>query len=106
MQQQELALKAEEQKRKAAKDMSDAELKKMEIEVHRQLETDRLTLDAQKLGAQTAYDKDKLDRDSEIRGAKMGMDSAKSREQFDVQRGQIAAQLIGAEINKSGKETK
>jgi hypothetical protein len=107
MQQQELALKAEEQKRKAAKDMSDAELKKMEIEVHRQLETDRLTLDAQKLGAQTAYDKDKLDRDSEIRGAKMGMDSAKSREQFDVQRGQIAAQLIGAEINKQGKkETK
>ena len=106
MQQQELALNAEEQKRKAAKDMSDAELKKMEIEVHRQLETDRLTLDAQKLGAQTAYDKDKLDRDSEIRGAKMGMDSAKSREQFDVQRGQIAAQLIGAEINKSGKETK
>jgi len=106
MQQQELQLKAQEQQRKAAKDMSDVELKKMEIEVHRQLETDRLTLDAQKLGAQVAYDKDKLDRDSEIRGAKMGMDSAKSREQFDVQRGQIAAQLIGAEINKSGKESK
>ena len=106
MQQQELALKGEEQKRKAAKDLSDAELKKMEIEVHRQLETDRLNLDAHKLGAQTAYDKDKLDRDSEIRGAKLGVDSAKSREQFDVQRGQIAAQLIGAEINKSGKETK
>jgi len=106
MQQQELQLKAQEQQRKAAKDMSDAELKKLEIETHRQLETDRLNLDAHKLGAQTAYDKDKLDRDSEIRGAKMGMDSAKSREQFDVQRGQIAAQLIGAEINKSGKETK
>lgn len=106
MQQQELALKAEEQKRKAAKDMSDAELKKLEIETHRQLSVDRLTLDAQKLGAQSAYDKDKLDRDSEIRGAKMGMDSAKSREQFDVQRGQIAAQLIGAEINKSGKGVK
>jgi hypothetical protein len=106
MQQQELALKGEEQKRKAAKDLSDAELKKMEIEVHRQLETDRLNLDAHKLGAQTAYDKDELDRDSEIRGAKLGVDSAKSREQFDVQRGQIAAQLIGAEINKSGKETK
>jgi len=107
MQQQELALKAEEQKRKAAKDMSDAELKKLEIETHRQLETDRLNLDAHKLGAQTAYDKDKLDRDSEIRGAKMGMDSAKSREQFDVQRGQITAQLIAAEINTQGKkETK
>jgi hypothetical protein len=107
MQQQELALKAEEQKRKAAKDMSDAELKKLEIETHRQLSVDRLTLDAQKLGAQSAYDKDKLDRDSEIRGAKMGMDSAKSREQFDVQRGQITAQLIAAEINTQGKkETK
>jgi hypothetical protein len=106
MQQQELQLKAQEQQRKAAKDMSDAELKKMEIEVHRQLETDRLTLDAQKLGAQVAYDKDKLDRDSEIKGAKMGVDSAKSREQFDVQRGQITAQLIAAEINKSGKGVK
>jgi hypothetical protein len=104
MQQQELQIKMEEQKRKAAKDMSDVELKKMEIEVHRQLETDRLTLDAQKLGAQVAYDKDKLDRDSEIRGAKMGVDSAKSREQLDVQRGQIAAQLIAADINKSEKK--
>ena len=106
MQQQELALKGEEQKRKAAKDMSDAELKKMEIETHRQLETDRLTLEAQKLGAKSAYDKDRLDRDSEIKGAKMGVDSAKSREQFDVQRGQITAQLIAAEINKSGKGVK
>ena len=104
MQQQELALKGEEQKRKAAKDLSDAELKKLEIEVHRQLETDRLNLDAHKLGAQVAFDKDKLDRDSEIRGAKMGVDSAKSREQFDVQRGQIAAQLIAADINKSEKK--
>jgi hypothetical protein len=106
MQQQELALKGEEQKRKAAKDMSDAELKKMEIETHRQLETDRLSLEAQKLGAKSAYDKDRLDRDSEIKGAKMGVDSAKSREQFDVQRGQITAQLIAAEINKSGKGVK
>lgn len=111
MQQQELALKGEEQKRKAAKDASDAQLRQLEIENNKEIEMTRLELEAHRFGAsmakdkeKAAYDKNKLAVDIDIAGHKMGIDAAKSHEQIDVQKGQIAAQLIAAQINAKSNE--
>jgi hypothetical protein len=49
--------------------------------------------------AKETYDTKKLSVDVDIAGHKMGMDAAKSREQIDAQKGQIAAQLIAAQMN-------
>ena len=58
--------------------------------------------------AKETYDTKKLSVDVDIAGHKMGMDAAKSREQIDTQKGQIAAQLIAAQIsanaNKKAKD--
>jgi hypothetical protein len=115
MQMQELALKGEEQKRKAAKDASDLQLKQLEIENTHTAEMSRIELEARRLGAtmakdkeQSAMAKEKMGIDVDIAGHKMGIDAAKSNSQLDVQKGQIAAQLIAAEINarsnKKGEE--
>ena len=115
MQMQELALKGEEQKRKAAKDASDVELKQIEMADRKEIELQRLELEARRFGANMAkdraketYDTKKLSVDVDIAGHKMGMDAAKSREQIDTQKGQIAAQLIAAQIsanaNKKAKD--
>ena len=111
MQQQELALKAEEQKRKAARDEADIALRKMEIEGSHQAEMTRIELEAHKFGATMAKDKEKaafdtqkLATDVDIAGHKMGIDAAKSNKQLDVQKGQIAAQLIAAEMNSKANE--
>jgi hypothetical protein len=104
MQMQELALKGEEQKRKATKDASDAELKRMEIENHKEIELNRLEIEGHRLGSKLAYDKDKLDRDSELSGTKVGVDIAKSQQQTSTQRKQIAANLLAAKMNVSANE--
>ena len=99
MQMQELALKGEEQKRKAAKDVTDAELRKLEIENTKEIEMSRLEIEGHRLGAKLAYEKDKLDRDSELSGTKIGVDIAKSHQQTSTQRKQIAANLLAAKMN-------
>jgi hypothetical protein len=115
MQMQELALKGQEQQRKSAKDATDAQLRQMEIENTKEIEMTRIELEARRLGASMAKDKEqaamakeKLGVDVDIAGHKMGIDAAKSNNQLDVQKGQIAAQLIAAEINarsnKKGEE--
>jgi hypothetical protein len=115
MQMQELALKGQEQERKAAKDASDIQLKQQEIENTHTAEMARIELEARRFGATMAKDKEqaamakeKMGIDVDIAGHKMGIDAAKSASQIDVQKGQIAAQLIAAEINansnKKGKE--
>ena len=111
MQQQELALKGEEQKRKAAKDATDAQLKQMEMENHKEIEMHRIELEARRFGANMAKDKakdafdtQKLATDVDIAGHKMGIDSAKSHAQLDVQKGQIAAQLIATKMNADANE--
>jgi hypothetical protein len=119
MQMQELALKGEEQKRKAAKDVSDAELKQIEMADRKEIEMHKLELEARRFGAnmakdkaKEAYDTKKLGIDVDIAGHKMGIDAAKSNKQLDVQKGQIAAQLISSQINananteKKGKDKK
>jgi hypothetical protein len=115
MQMQELALKGQEQERKAAKDASDIQLRQQEIENTHTAEMARIELEARRFGATMAKDKEqaamakeKMGVDVDIAGHKMGIDAAKSASQIDVQKGQIAAQLIAAEINansnKKGKE--
>jgi hypothetical protein len=116
MQMQELALKGEEQKRKAAKDASDAQLKQLELSDHKEIEFQRIELEARRFGANMAKDKakesfdtKKLGVDVDVAGHKIGVDIAKSNAQLDVQKGQITAQLIAAQINansNSKKETK
>jgi len=111
MQMQELALKGEEQKRKAAKDASDVELRRMEMEDHKEIEMHKLELEARRFGANMAKDKakdafneQKLGVDTDIAGHKMGIDAAKSNKQQDIQKGQIAAQLIAAKMNADANE--
>jgi hypothetical protein len=106
MQMQELALKGQEQQRKAAKDATDAELKQTEMADRKEIEMYKLELEARRFGsnmakdkAKEAFDTKKLSVDVDIAGHKMGMDAAKSREQIDAQKGQIAAQLIAAQMN-------
>jgi hypothetical protein len=110
MQMQELALKGEEQKRKAAKDATDAQLRQMELETNKEIELNKLELEAHKFGAnmakdknKEAFDKEKLAVDVDIAGHKMGMEAAKSRDQIDTQKEQIATQLI-ASLNTSKQQ--
>jgi hypothetical protein len=111
MQQQELALKGEEQKRKAARDQADIQLKHIELENNKEIEMHRIELEAHKFGATMAKDKEKLAFDTQklavdtdIAGHKMGIDAAKSHDQIDTQKGQITAQLIAAQMNANVNE--
>jgi hypothetical protein len=111
MQMQELAIKEEEQKRKAAKDSTDAQLKQMELENSMEIELNKLELEARKFGATMAKDKEKsafdiqkMANDLDIAGHKMGMDAAKSNKQQDIQKGQIASQLIAAQMNANSNQ--
>ena len=113
MQMQELALKGQEQERKAAKDASDVQLRQLEIETNKEIELNRIELEARKFGATMAKDKEKaafeiekLATDVDIAGHKMGIDAAKSSAQIDAQKGQIAAQLIAAQINANANKKK
>jgi hypothetical protein len=110
MQMQELALKGEEQKRKAAKDASDVQLKQQEIQNTHSAEMARIELETFRLGTNIAKDKEKSTMakekvaiDTDIAGYKMGIDISKSKDQVDVQKGQLMAQIINAR-NKKGKQ--
>jgi hypothetical protein len=108
MQMQELALKGQEQERKAAKDATDAQLKQLEMENHKEIEMQKLELEARRFGANMAKDKakeafdtQKLTVDTDIAGHKLGMDAAKSNKQIDAQ---LRAAEINANSNKKGEE--
>jgi len=111
MQMQELAIKGEEQKRKAARDQADIQLKKMELDNSHEVEMTKIEMEAHKFGASMAKDKakeafdmQKLAVDTDIAGHKMGIDAARSHDQIDTQKGQISAQLFAAQINARANE--
>ena len=111
MQMQELAIKGEEQKRKAARDQADIELKKMELDNSHEIAMTRIELEAHKFGAnmtkdknKEAFDQQKLAVSTDIAGHKMGIDAARSHDQIDTQKGQIASQLIAAQMNLKANE--
>ena len=108
MQQQELAIKAQEQQRKAQRDQADVALESRRLDIEEQRTMGQLEIDGTRLGVQIKKDKETLDRKSEFDGTKLGVDMAHKKQQVDVQKGQVAAQLIAAQINaknnKKGNE--
>jgi hypothetical protein len=99
MQMQELQIKAQEQQRKSQKDQVDAQLRVEQLAIERQRVEGQLEIEGTRLGATISKDKDALDRKSEFDGTKLGVDMAHKKQQVDTQKGQIAAQLIAAEMN-------
>jgi hypothetical protein len=99
MQMQELQIKAQEQQRKAQKDQVDAQLRVEQLAIERQRVEGQLEIEGTRLGANIEKDKTTLDRKSEFDGTKLGVDMAHKKQQVDAQKGQIAAQLIAAEMN-------
>jgi hypothetical protein len=84
MQQQELQIKAQDVQRKAQKDQADVALKQEQIQVERERIQSMENIEGAKAGAKIAFDKDKLDRSSEMEATRMGVDIAKAR---DLKRG-------------------
>jgi hypothetical protein len=99
MQMQELQIKAQEQQRKAQKDQVDAQLRVEQLAIERQRVEGQLEIDGTRLGVNMEKDRTALDRKSEFEGTKLGVDMAHKKQQVDAQKGQIAAQLIAAEMN-------
>jgi hypothetical protein len=99
MQQQELQIKQAEQARKAQRDQADIALENRRLDIEEQRTMGQLEIEGTRLGVQIEKDKDALDRKSEFDGTKLGVDMAHKKEQVDVQKGQIVAQLIAAQMN-------
>jgi hypothetical protein len=101
MQMQELELKAKELDRKIQKDQADVALRQEQLSIDRERVEIQGELEGTKLGAKMAKEKDELDRREQMEGTRMGIDMAHKKDQIDTQKGQIAAQLIAAQINAS-----
>ena len=80
MQQQELQIKMQDVQRKVAKDQTDAQLKASQQQIERERIQAQVDIEGQKAGIKMSYDKDKLDRDSEMQATQMGIDIAAARE--------------------------
>jgi len=80
MQQQELQIKMQDVQRKAQKDQIDAQLKGEQLQIERDRIQAQVDIEGQKAGIKMSYDKDKLDRDSEMQATQMGIDIAVARE--------------------------
>jgi len=80
MQQQELQIKMQDVQRKAQKDQIDAQLKGQQLQIERDRIQAQVDIEGQKAGIKMSYDKDKLDRDSEMQATQMGIDIAAARE--------------------------
>jgi hypothetical protein len=106
MQQQELAIKAQEQQRKAQRDQADITLENRRLDIEEQRTMGQLEIEGTRLGVSIEKDKTALDRKSEFEGTKLGVDMAHKKQQVDVQKGQVAAQLIAAEINANSNAKK
>ena len=80
MQQQELQIKAQDVQRKAQKDQADIALKQEQLQVERERIASQENIEGTKAGIKMSFDKDKLDRSSEMEATRMGVDIAKSRD--------------------------
>jgi hypothetical protein len=106
MQMQELQIKAEDQKRKAQKDQMDAQLKVEQLAIERQRVEGQLEIEGTRLGANIEQNKTNTERKSEFDGTKLGVEMSHKKQQIDTQKGQIAAQLIAAEMNARNNSNK
>jgi hypothetical protein len=108
MQMQELELKAKELDRKIQKDQADVALRQEQLSIDRERVEIQGELEGTKLGAKLAKERDDADRKEQLEGTRLGVDMAHKKDQIDTQKGQIAAQLIAAQMNaaKQKKDNK
>jgi len=92
MQQQELQLKMQEIKLKQEKQKIDAAAKADQLEIERDRIEAQKEIAAMQVSATAAAARDKLDRQTEVAGTKIGTDIAKHKAQMAVQMAQRAAQ--------------
>ena len=92
MQMQELQLRQQDLQLKAQKQQIEAAAKADQIRVEEERIKAQKEIAAMQVAANAAASKDKLNRQSELEGAKIGADIAKHRAQMAVQRAQRAAQ--------------
>ena len=92
MQMQELQLRQQDLQLKAQKQQIEAAAKADQIRVEEERIKAQKEIAAMQVAANAAASKDKLHRQSELEGAKIGADIAKHRAQMAVQRAQRAAQ--------------
>jgi len=103
MQQQELQIKMQDVQRKAQKDQVDAQLKGQQLQIERERIQAQIDIEGQKAGAKMAYDKDKLDRDSEMQATQMGIDMAAERERNAMNKEANRQKSIMAARQRSSK---
>jgi hypothetical protein len=92
MQQQELQIKMQELQLKQTKMQIEAAEKADRIRVEEERIAAQKEIAAMQVAATAAAAKDKLDRQTEIEGTRMGIDAAKHRAQMAMQKAQRAAQ--------------
>jgi hypothetical protein len=92
MQQQELQLKGQELELKAQKQRVEAAEKADRLRIEESRIAAQKEIAAMQVAATAAAARDKLDRQSEMEGGRMGMDAAKHRTQMAVQQAQRTAQ--------------
>jgi hypothetical protein len=80
MQQQELALKGQEQQRKVMKDQTDAQLKSRQLDIEELRIASNEEMEGTKLGVKMAKDKDVQEFTEELEGTKLGIEIAKSKD--------------------------
>ncbi len=92
MQMQELQLKMEDLKLKQQKQAMEAAAKADQLEIEKERIAAQKEIAAMQVGATAAAAKDKLNKQMEAEGVRMGIDAAKHRAQMAVQQAQRAAQ--------------
>ena len=92
MQMQELQLKQQELQLKAQKQQTEAAEKDARLRIEQERINAQKEIAAMQVGANAAAARDKLARQTEIEGARMGIDTAKHRAQLAMQRAQHSAQ--------------
>ena len=92
MQMQELQLKQQDLQLKAQKQQIDAATKADQLEIEKSRIEAQKEIAAMQVGATAAAAKDKLNKQMEAEGVRMGIDAAKHRAQMAVQQAQRAAQ--------------
>ena len=97
LKQQDLQLKAQKQQIEAAAKADQLEIEKARIEAQKEIA-------AMQVAANAAAQKDKVQRQQETEGARMGLDAAKHRAQMVMQQAQRAAQQRSSNKPKKGND--
>lgn len=106
MQQQELALKQQDLQLKQQKLQIDAAEKADRLEIEKARIEAQKQIAAMQVGATSAAARDKLNKQQEAEGMRMGLDAAKHKAQLAQQRRQQAAQMVQAAKQQNRPPTK